>query len=209
MWSVDTPPPVPPYNTNGMGRKCATLPQQPWDAQTVTTSPNNNTLRFDRWPMGNDVIAVRTNVRKPWSWCTLSYAIFSCCCCNIGGAFFGSLSIIIAMLSYTDHKATDYHRASKKRRTSLCLSSVGVVLGLIGITILLLIYFLVPSVNEAVNNALTSFDIKMVSRNVTSEVPSTNTTTQPPLNTTTQNSTTITEVQPVPPLTAIPAPGTG
>lgn len=166
MWSIDTPSPVPPPPVNSYptaSRRSNTLSNPaPWE---VSHPPSKaGTLHNqDRWATlrGNELIALR-GTSKSWSWCSMIYSVFTCCCCNIGGSIFGTIAVILSILSYTDHKVHDYKSSSKKRRIAVCLASVGVVIGVLGLTLFLLAYFYVPGINTSINSifqSLTSFNL--------------------------------------------------
>lgn len=188
MWSVgssSSPPMMSNYTGNGnyngssvylgnglstAAKKSSTMPHSPpWDVGT--TSRSNATMRYtDRWNSmhRNEMMAMRSSTRRQWSWGSLVYGMFVCGCCNVGGLFFGSIATVIAMLQYTDHKSADYSRAARKRRISLCLSSVGLILGLMTLAVLLLLYFFLPSVHIAVNDIFSSIQTSVRQRNITS-----------------------------------------
>lgn len=159
------------FTSNGLStaaRKASTMPHSPpWD---VGTNRSSATLRYtDRWSNmhHNDLLTLRANRGREWSWGSLVYAMFVCGFCNIGGFFCGTIATVSAMTSYVDHKVGDYKRSAKKRRISLCLSSLGLLFGLASIAVLLLLYFLMPDFNEAVNEAFTSIQTSVTQHNVT------------------------------------------
>ena len=183
MWnsgdpSCQPPPMMSQYNgsnfasnnglSNTAARKASTMPHSPpWDIGTARSSA---TLRYtDRWTNmhHNDLLAMQASRSRPWSWGSLVYAMFVCGCCNIGGFCCGTIATVTAMTSYVDHKVGDYKRAAKKRRISLCLSSLGLIFGLSIIAVLLLLYFLLPEFNKIVNDAFTSVHTNIKKHNVT------------------------------------------
>jgi len=89
--------------------------------------PTNPEATAVNVPQTQTITYVADVAPEKWSWCNLVTSIFAFFCCT----FCGFLAVIMAVLSYVDHKAKDYARSKSKRNAAWGLAITAIVIGVI------------------------------------------------------------------------------
>lgn len=146
MWSAgpQTSPehPIFAYSNGAFHNSTIPAPGARW--QGAATSPSSTARLSDLQTIQEEPTgSLRPSKVKQqhWSWGSLIYSLFVCVFCNVSGLLCGTVAAIISMLAYTDHKTADYTHSIKKRKVSLCCSTVGLVLGVLVIAGTVVLYF--------------------------------------------------------------------
>ena len=74
-----------------------------------------------------------------WSWCSTIFSIFCSCFCFTASCFH-CIGLLFSILSYVDHKSSDYARSEYKRRCAWGCITTGVALGLLLIISFVLLF---------------------------------------------------------------------